>query len=304
MIVSSARLPQGRFTPRLWLFFACVTMIWGSTWLVIKYQLGTVPPSWSVTWRFLVAGLVMLAYCLAARRSLKLTRAGHGFAVLLGLMQFSLNFNLVYRAEEHVTSGLVALTFALLVLPNALLSRLFLGTSVSPRFLLGSIMGIVGVVAMCWTDLARPGLAGGEVLFGLGLAVAGVLAASVANVMQATRQGRAQPLEGGLAWSMFYGTLMNAALAWSVSGPPLIDASLGYLAGVTYLACAASALAFVLYYQLIREVGAGKAAYSGVLVPLVALALSTLFEGFQWTALAAAGAALALAGLVVALRSR
>lgn len=299
----------GRFTPKLWLYFACVTMIWGSTWLVIKYQLGTVPPSWSVTWRFLVAGLVMLGYCLATRRSLRLTPAGHGFALLLGLMQFSLNFNFVYRAEAHVTSGLVALMFALLVLPNALLSWLFLGTRVSPRFLLGSVIGILGVVAMCWTDLARPdpaggGAAGGEVLLGLGLAVAGVLSASVANVMQATRQGRAQPLEAGLAWAMFYGTLMNATLAWSVSGPPAIEPTLGYLSGVGYLAVAASAVAFMLYYQLIREVGAGRAAYSGVMVPLVALALSTLFEGFQWSWLAAAGAALALSGLVVALRSR
>lgn len=294
----------GRFTPRLWLFFACVTMIWGSTWLVIKYQLGTVPPSWSVTWRFLVAGVIILGYCLATKRNLRLSLAGHGFAALLGLMQFSLNFNLVYRAEAHVTSGLVALTFALLVLPNALFSWLVLGTRVSRRFLLGSFMGIVGVVAMCWTDISRSGAAGDEVLLGLGLAVAGVLAASVANVMQATPQGRAQPLEGGLAWSMLYGTVMNATLAWAVSGPPSIKLELGYLAGVLYLAGAASALAFVLYYQLIREVGAGKAAYSGVLVPLVALALSTVFEGFQWTWVAAAGALLALAGLVVALRSR
>lgn len=291
----------GRFTPRLWLYFATITLIWGSTWLVIRYQLGVVPPSWSVTWRFLVAGLVLLGFCVLTRRSLRLTPRQHGFAAALGVAQFVLNFNLVYRAEQHVTSGLVALVFALLVVPNALFSWAFLGVRVSARFALGSAMGIAGVALMCWTDLVQPGT---EVALGLGLAVAGVLSASVANVMQAAPAGRGMPLEGGLAWSMVYGTAMNAALAWGVSGPPAVEWTPGYLGGVVYLACAASALAFVFYYKLIREVGAGKAAYSGVLVPLVALGLSTLFEGFVWTGLAAAGAVLALAGLIVALRSR
>jgi drug/metabolite transporter (DMT)-like permease len=291
----------GRFTPRLWLYFATVTMIWGSTWLVIKYQLGEVPPSWSVTWRFLVAGVLLFGFCLATGRQLRLTARQHGFAALVGLAQFMLNFNFVYRAEEHVASGLVALTFALLIIPNSLFSWALFGQRVSARFMLGSAMGILGVVMMVWTDLAKPG---GEVALGLGLAVAGVLAASVANVMQASPQGRAMPLEGGLAWSMLYGTAMNAAVAIVLSGPPVVLWDLGYLAGVLYLAAAASAVAFILYFTVLREVGAGKAAYSGVLVPLVALGLSTLFEGFVWSGLAVAGAVLTLGGLIVALRAR
>lgn len=291
----------GRFTPRLWLYFATVTLIWGSTWLVIKYQLGEVPPSWSVTWRFLVAGVLLFGFCLATGRRLRLTARQHGFAVLVGLAQFMLNFNFVYRAEEHVASGLVALTFALLIIPNSLFSWALFGQRVSARFMLGGAMGILGVVMMVWTDLAKPD---GEVALGLGLAVAGVLAASVANVMQASPQGRAMPLEGGLAWSMLYGTIMNAGVALALSGPPVVLWTLEYLAGVFYLAAAASAVAFILYFRVLREVGAGKAAYSGVLVPLVALGLSTLFEGFEWSGLAVAGAALALAGLIVALRAR
>jgi drug/metabolite transporter (DMT)-like permease len=291
----------GRFTPRLWLYFATVTLIWGSTWLVIKYQLGEVPPSWSVTWRFLVAGALLFGFCLATGRQLRLTAPQHGFAAMVGLAQFMLNFNFVYRAEEHVASGLVALTFALLIIPNSLFSWALFGQRVTGRFMLGSAMGILGVVMMVWTDLAKPG---GEVALGLGLAVAGVLSASVANVMQASPQGRAMPLEGGLAWSMLYGTAMNAGVALALSGPPVVLWELGYLAGVLYLAAAASAVAFILYFTILREVGAGKAAYSGVLVPLVALGLSTVFEGFEWSLLAGAGAALTLGGLIVALRAR
>jgi drug/metabolite transporter (DMT)-like permease len=285
----------------LLLYFAAITLIWGSTWLVITTQLGTVPASWSVAWRFLLGGVVMTGVCLATGKSLRLNGRGHLFALLIALMQFALNFNLVYRAEQHVTSGLVALSFALLIVPNTLLAAVFLGQHFTRRFAIGSLIGITGVGMMFARDL---GANGSEAMLGLGLAIGGVLCASIGNVLQATPTGRAQPLEGGLAWSMLYGGAMNAAIAWGVAGPPVIDWSPAYLAGLAYLAVVASALAFSLYYVLIREIGPGKAAYSGVIVPLVAMALSTVFEAYVWSPLAVAGGVLAMVGLVVALRSR
>jgi drug/metabolite transporter (DMT)-like permease len=285
-------------------YFGIVTLIWGSTWLVIKTQLGVVPVSWSVAWRFLLGGSVMMLVCLGTGRSLRLAARGHLFALGIAVAQFVLNFNLVYRAEQHVTSGLVALTFALLIVPNTLLAAVFLGQKFTTRFAIGSLIGIVGLVLLFARDLTLPGADGGEIALGLGLGLAGVLAASIANVMQASPAGRALPLEGGLAWSMLYGGILNAGVAWVVAGPPVVDWSLGYLAGVAYLAVVASALAFSLYYALIRQVGPGKAAYTGVIIPVVAMALSTVFEGYVWTPMAVAGSVLALVGLVVALRSR
>jgi drug/metabolite transporter (DMT)-like permease len=294
----------GRFTPRLALYFAIITLIWGSTWLVIKTQLGVVPPSWSVAWRFLLGGSVMLAMCLVTGRSLRIGWRGHGFAVFVAAMQFVLNFNLVYRAEQHLPSGLVALSFALLLVPNALLSALFLGQRTTLRFAIGSLIGLTGVGLMVARDLVMPGADPAAILLGLALAFGGVLSASVANVMQASPLGRSLPLEGGLAWSMAYGGVFNAIIAWWLAGPPVIDWSPAYLAGVAYLGIVASAVAFSLYYALIRGLGAGKAAYNGVVVPVVAMALSTVFEAYVWTPLAVAGGALAMVGLVVALRSR
>lgn len=294
----------GRFTPRLALYFAIITLIWGSTWLVIKTQLGVVPPSWSVAWRFLLGGSVMLGVCLTTRRSLRIGWRGHGFAMLAAIMQFVLNFNLVYRAEQHLPSGLVALSFALLLVPNAILSALFLGQRTSLRFAIGSLIGLAGVGMMVARDLLTPGADPAAILLGLALAIGGVLSASVANVMQASPLGRSLPLEGGLAWSMAYGGLFNAAVAWALAGPPVIDLSPAYLAGLAYLGVVASAVAFSLYYALIRGLGAGKAAYNGIVVPVVAMALSTVFEAYVWTPLALAGGALAMVGLVVALRSR
>ena len=296
--------PSPRSPLRIAISFGIITLIWGSTWLVIKTQLGVVPASWSVTWRFLLAGLVMAAVCLATGKQLRLTPRGHLFALAIGLMQFSLNFNLVYRAEEHLASGLVALTFALLIIPNTALSAIFLGSRITPRFAIGSLLGIAGLVLVFARDLLAPNADGGEIGLGLALAVAAVLCAGVANVAQATQVGRRQPLEPGLAFAMAYGTIINAAVAWALTGPPVFDPSPAYIAGVAYLGIIASALAFSLYYTLIREIGAGKAAYTSVIVPLVAMGLSTAFEGYRWSALAVAGALLALAGLVVALRSR
>lgn len=293
-----------RFTPRTLVYFCIITLIWGSTWLVIKTQLGVVPASWSVAWRFLLGGAVMLGMCLVTGKTLRLGLRGHGFAMLISVMQFSLNFNLVYRAEQHVTSGLVALGFALLVVPNAILSAMFLGRPITARFALGSALGIVGVGMMFARDILMPGVDDGEMFLGLGLTLAGVLSASVANVMQASATGRSLPLEGGLAWSMAYGGVLNAAVAWTLAGPPAFDWSPGYVAGLAYLGIVASAVAFSLYYAIIRAVGPGKAAYSGIVVPLVAIGLSTVFEGYQWTILAAAGAVLAIIGFVVALRGR
>lgn len=293
---------EGRFTPLAWFAFIVCTLIWGSTWFVIRTQLGEVPPSWSVTWRFALGAAVMFGLCLVRGKSLRLTGRQHSFALLVAVSQFVLNFNLVYRSEQYLASGLVSLTFAFLLVTNTALSAVFLGQRVSGRFMIGSAIGLAGVALLFAPDLGKPG--GEQMGLGLALAFGGVISASVANVLQATPQGRAMPLEAGIAWAMAWGALIDGAVAWGISGPPVISTAPVYLAGLAYLGIAASAVAFNLYYILIRTVGAGPAAWNGVAVPVVAMALSTLLEGYQWTLTAVAGIALALIGLVIALKAK
>ena len=293
---------EGRFTPLAWFAFIVCTLIWGSTWFVIRTQLGEVPPSWSVTWRFALGAAVMFGLCLVRGKSLRLTGRQHGFALLVAVSQFVLNFNLVYRSEQYLASGLVSLTFAFLLVTNTTLSAIFLGQRVTGRFMIGSAIGLAGVALLFAPDLGKPG--GEQMGLGLALAFGGVISASVANVLQATPQGRAMPLEAGIAWAMAWGALIDGAVAWGISGPPVISTAPVYLAGLAYLGIAASAVAFNLYYILIRTVGAGPAAWNGVAVPVVAMALSTLLEGYQWTLTAVAGIALALIGLVIALKAK
>ena len=284
--------------------FGIVTLIWGSTWLVIRHQLGVVPPTWSVTYRFIVAGTFMLGYALFRGERIALDARGWAFAAVTGLCQFCLNFNFVYRAEGDVTSGLVAVVFALLLLPNAVFARVFLGQKLGQQLIVGMGVAMAGVVLLFVREARVDPHGPGQVLLGIGFTLLAILSASVANVMQATPTARAYPMAAMLGVAMLIGAALDATIAWTISGPPVFDASPGYIAGVLYLGIFASALAFPLYYGVLRVIGPAKAAYSSVLVPVIAMLLSTLFEGYVWSWLAAGGAALVLGGLVIALKAR
>ena len=131
-----------------------------------------------------------------------------------------------------------------------------------------------------------------------------LLASSVDDAAKPVNVGRQVPLMTLIAWSMLYGTLIDACVAAATSGPPVLPSDGQYWLGTAYLAFAGSVVTFPLYYRLIREIGAGRAAYHNVLVVIVAMLLSTLLEGYRWSELAIAGAALSLLGLVIALRAK
>jgi drug/metabolite transporter (DMT)-like permease len=289
---------------RVLLPFILVTLIWGSTWIVIRDQIGTVPPTWSVTYRFAIAAASMFAYAAATGASLRIGREGHALALLFGVPQFFLNFNFVYAAEHYVTSGLVSVVFALLLVPNSALARLFLKHPLTPRFLIGSAVAIAGVALLFVQELRASTVHPGSVLLGIGLTALGVLSASVSNIMQASERLRRRPLPSMLAWGMTYGVVANAIAAWLLYGPPTAEARPGYWLGLFYLGLLASAFAFTVYFNIIRLIGPARAAYSSVLVPIIAMGLSTAFEGYRWSKPAVAGGALALLGLIIALRSR
>ena len=284
--------------------FGTVTLIWSSTWLVIRDQMGVVPPSWSVSYRFLVAGMAMAVYALWRGERFVLTRGGLGFALVVGVTQFVLNFNFVYRAEQFITSGLVATVFALLLVPNAVLGWAFLGQRLGRQLIIGSAVAIAGVSLLFVHELRADPRGTTRVLVGIGFTLAATLSASTANVLQATERARRYPMASTLAIAMLAGAAIDAALAWWLTGAPVIETRPAYLAGVLYLGLAASTLAFPLYFAVLRVIGPAKAAYSSVIVPVIAMLLSTLFEGYRWSPLAGAGAVLAGIGLVIALRAR
>lgn len=285
--------------------FIIFTAVWGSTWIVIRGQLSDVPPQWSVTYRFVIAALAMAIVAAMKGESLRIGPRGIAAAAFLGFTQFCVNFNGVYLAERHITSGVVATVFALLLIPSSLLAWAFLGHRPSKRFAWSSLVAVTGITLLFVHEMRAHGAERSDVVSGIGLTLAGMLGASIANVMQARPEIRRYPLFAMLAWSMAAGALFDGLIAFAMTGTPVFDAHPGYWLGLLYLALIGSVLTFSLYYPVVRIIGPGKASYSSVLVPIIAMGFSTWLEHYRWTGLAVVGACLALGGMAAALgRSR
>jgi drug/metabolite transporter (DMT)-like permease len=295
--------PHALLRPRVAIPFLTIALIWGSTWWVITTQIAAIPAPWAVTWRFTLATPAMFALAFATPGRVTMPARVHVLAAAVGICQFCGNYNFVYQAERHLTSGIVALMVALMIVPNALLGRALLRQPITARFALGSLIAIAGIALLLLNE-SRVTHVAGNVEFGIWLALGAMLAASVSNVIQAGETGRRVPLFTLIAWSMLYGTLCDGALALWLSGPPVVPLVREFWLGTAYLALAGSVVTFPLYYMLIREIGAGRAAYHNVLVVIIAMLLSTLLENYHWSALAIGGSMLALFGLLVALRAK
>ncbi|WP_397590951.1 DMT family transporter [Sphingorhabdus sp.] len=303
MIDAKTSEEPGFLTPRVWIPFMVTSLIWGSTWLVIRDQLGTVPATWSVTYRLIVAAIGMILLAIVMRQPLKIDRPMVGWTMLLGMLQFGMNYNFVYTAEHYITSGLVAVVFALLIVPNAVLAKYWLRRPIGGAFILGSAIACVGVGLLMLQEYRAAPMSGSEILLGLLLVMCAVATASVANVLQVTPKIARYPTITILAWSMFWGSVANATFAFVMDGPPVIDMRPGYIVGLLYLSIIGSVVTFPLYFRLIHDIGPGKAAYTGVIIPVLAMLLSTIFEGYVWSTLALAGSALAMLGLIVAMQA-
>ncbi|OAN51996.1 DMT family transporter [Sphingobium sp. TCM1] len=284
--------------------FILVTLIWSSTWIVIRDQIGSVPASWSVCYRFLLAGVAMAAFARWRGIRLGIGRSGILYAALLGLAQFVLNFNFVYRAEHYLTSGVVAVVYAMLLIPNSILAFLIFRQPVGRAFIGGSVVAVAGIILMLLHEYHVATVSPDMVLLGAGFALAGLMSASAANVMQGMEIARRLPMVAVLAWAMLIGAGVDALFAFATVGPPQFDMRWGYVAGIGWLALAGSVVTFPLYFTLIQRMGAGRAAYTSVLIPVIAMLISTVVEGYRWSALAFAGALLAIAGMGIALRSK
>lgn len=287
-------------SPR-WLFWI-PTLIWASTWHVILFQLdSTVPVLNSVSWRFGLASLMLFGLALWRGERLKMPASAHGLALATGIVQYCGNYWGVYEAERHIPSGLVAVLFCLMVFGNALSGSLFFGQQASKRFLIASSGAVLGVVLIFWPEIASTGerpTAG----LGLALGLGAVLAACIGNLLTLTMTRRSLPLIPVLAWSMGYGSLFLMSVSLLTGTGLHFDFSPRYLGSLLYLAVFGSVTAFVVFFKLAQLEGAARAALTGVVIPVIALAVSALLEGWQPTLQAVIGMALCLGCVYIATR--
>ena len=283
------------------LLYALTVLFWGTSWLAVKFQLGVVAPEVSVLYRFILAAVLALIMCLAMGRSLRFSPRDHGFIALQGLFLFSTNYLLIYLGTQYLTSGLVAVVFSTVIVFNILGGAILFRTPVEPRVLLGAACGIGGLVLVFWPEIAAFDLSSGGTR-GLLLAIGGTASASCGMLTSAWNQRRrALPVFQSNAYGMLYGAAIMAAFCLLGGSRFAFDASPIYVSALLYLAVFATVVAFWTYLTLVGRIGAGRAAYATALFPLVALALSTFFEGYVWTLMAAAGVALVLLGNVAIL---
>ncbi len=282
--------------------FATCTLIWGSTWLGITYQLGTVAPEVSVAYRFALAAALLAAWCALSGRSLRFSARDHAFLAAQGVLLFGLNYVAVYQAERYVPSGLVAVLFSTIVFMNPIGSRLAFGTPLSMRMFVAAAVGVAGVTLLFLPEVEEA-RAGGAAALGIAYGLGSTVIASGGNLVAMRNHHARVPVFEGTAWGMAYGAVCAALLAAVAGVPWTFDARPAYVLSLIYLSVFGSIAAFGAYLTLLKRVGVGPAAFVGVATPVVALVLSTLFEGYRWTWVAALGAILAIAGNGLALKS-
>jgi drug/metabolite transporter (DMT)-like permease len=283
--------------------FVIASAIWGSTWLAITYQLTGVAPEVSVAYRFALASALLVAWCLATGRSLRFSRSDHARLAAVGVTMFGLNYIGVYWSERLVTSGLVAVLFSTIVFLNPLGTRLFFGTPLSMRTFVAATLGVAGVALLFLPELAHA-RGGDGVAYGVALGLGATVIASGGNLIAQRNQRAGIPTLSGNAWGMAYGATVAAAAALAQGVEWTFDFRARYMVSLAYLALFGSVVAFGAYLTLLKRIGATRAAYTAVTTPVIALALSTLFEGYRWTWTGALGVALAMAGNWLALRPR
>ena len=283
------------------LFYTGVVFIWGTTWFAILFQLGEIDPLVSIIYRFALASAILMTYCFLAGKRMRYSLVDHFYMVLLGFFLFSLNYWLFYVAELYLTSGLVAVVFSTMVIWNILFAALFLGAPVRSRVVMGGLLGLTGICLVFGPELASFKLSD-KGMFGLLISLAATVSASLGNITSARNQMEGLPVIQANAWGMTYGTILMVLTALLTGKEFAFQATGPYIVSLVYLALFGSVFAFGMYLTLIGRIGADRAAYTTLLFPLVALALSMMFEEYRGSLGAAVGVSLILAGNFLVLK--
>jgi drug/metabolite transporter (DMT)-like permease len=285
------------------ILFLIPALIWGSTWLAIKYQLGIVDPLVSVFYRFLLAAIILFAYCSSVGMNLRYSAKQHFFMALQGLLLFGINYWLVYLAEVHLKSGLVAVVFSTIIFLNIFNGALFLKSRIRLNVLFNSFLGFIGIALVFKDELIGFNFSSVE-SSALLLAGISVITASFGNITSAYNQKNKLPVIQTNAFGMLYGSLLMLLLALVTGKPFTFDFSLPYIGSLMYLAIFGSIIAFTSYLTLLGKIGADKSAYVTLVFPIIALVLSTIFEDYNWNALALIGVILITIGNFMILKRK
>ena len=283
--------------------YGSTVIIWGTTWLAIKFQLGSVDPMVSVLYRFIVAALILFLYCKLRGLKMRFRPRDHIFMALQGLVLFSINYWLIYLAEVHLTSGLVAVIFSSIVFMNMVNGAVLLGSPIRSTVVLGGAIGVLGIVLVFWPQLISFNLSDKSAL-SLLLSIVSTFMASLGNIISARHQQNNLPVIQTNAYGMAYGAGIIGVLSVASGKTFSFEMTLPYVGSLFYLSLFGTVIAFGCYLKLIGKIGADRAAYATMLFPIVALGISTFYEGYQWAPHNVIGMGVVLIGIWLVLNKR
>lgn len=284
-----------------WFLYLVTVLVWGSTWIAIEFQLGTVAPEVSIFYRYLLASALLFSLCRYRGLKLRFDANAHARFLMLGVFLFSLNYITAYYAQVYISSAMTAICFSTMVWLNIVNARIFFGTRAGFRVVAGSVLGVAGI-AVLFVPQVQEFTFSDMTFFGAGLAVSGAFLASLGNMVSQASQKSGLPIIQSNAWGMFYGSLLTGAYAVLQGKAFNFETSPDYILSLLYLSIFGSIIAFGSYLTLLGRIGAHKAGYAMVMFPVVALIISVLFEGLELSRSIVAGMTLVLAGNVFILK--
>jgi drug/metabolite transporter (DMT)-like permease len=262
--------------------YIVTVVIWGSTWIVINYQLGDVAPEASLVYRFGLAAMVLFAICKLKRLPLKFSKQQHMQLFAFGLTLFGCNYYFLYNAQQHINSALTCIAFSLLLFFNIINARIWFKTKITKQVYIGGTLGLLGMVTLFWPQVTSTTL-GMETLFGLALCIVGTLFASTGNMLSIKNQQLKLPLLPANAWAMTYGATFMAIMVIVQGKSFNFSFTFSYISSLLYLSIFGSVIAFGCYLTLLNKIGAHQASYANILFPAVAVIISTFVEDFSWS---------------------
>ncbi|MBL8676364.1 MAG: DMT family transporter [Alphaproteobacteria bacterium] len=281
------------------LYFTTV-LVWGSTWYAIACQLGAIPINISVFYRFALASILLFVWSFMKKSNMKFSWKDHVLFAFQGFFQFSMNYLAAYEATYHISSGLNAVGFSMILVFNIMNSALFFRTPLVSTVLLGALSGLLGILVIFWPSIVSFDLSSSGIL-GIMLSLLGAIFASFGNMISAYNQRRTIPVMESNAYGMGYGALWLLLMIFLSGDIFQFDMSVGYISSLVYLSVFGTIVAFWSYLTLLGRIGVSRAAYVHVLTPVVALLLSTFLENFVWEMHIFIGVGLILLGNVIIL---
>jgi len=264
------------------ILFISTLLCWSPTWYLIKFQFGVVDPLISIFYRFFIASIIVFIFLILSKKKMSFNLHQHLSFLLLGVTLFSLNYIFFYLANTYLISGIVTIAFSTILIMNILGERIYFKIKSSKETLFAAGFGIVGILIIFGNVLLNFKLED-KTHIGIILSFIATFWASTGNLIHQKNSKDKIPFIQSIAYGMLYGSLFTLIIAKFRGAEIIFDNSISYILSFLYLSIIGSVVAFYLYLKLLENIGSARAGYIGVIMPIIALIISTIFEGLEWT---------------------